>query len=368
MSKTINLISFNVPFPANYGGVIDVFYKLKSLKEAGVQVILHTFSYGREEQPELLKYCSKVYYYQRKRYRSIFWGKTPYITASRKNEDLLNNLLQNNHPILFEGLHTCSFLNHPQLKERKKLVRIHNIEHLYYQLLAEKEHDLLKRFYFKKENQRLKKFEHVLAYADYILCLSKSDQEHYDKLFGTATWIAPFHQFDEVKILAETDEYLFFHADLTINFNKQFAIKLAKQIKESNFQLVISGKLDQQLPSLGKNVVLIENPDNETMEKLISRAKFNIISSDNPTGFKLKLIHSLFRAKNIIIIGEWLPEYFFVQSTTVKYIAEIEKLQETINDFQLSEDISKIIEKRQIDVARIFDKEQNAAMIYSLLQ
>ncbi len=368
MSKTINLISFNVPFPANYGGIIDVFYKLKSLKEAGLNIILHTFSYGREEQPELLKYCSQVFYYPRKRYRSIFWGKTPYITASRKNIDLLNNLLQNNHPILFEGLHTCSFLDHPQLKERKKLVRIHNIEHLYYQLLAEKEPDLLKRFYFKKENQRLKKFEQVLAYADYILCLSKSDQEHYDKLFGTATWIAPFHQFDDVKLTEKTDDYIFYHADLTINFNKQFAINLAKQLAQSPYQLVISGKLDHATPSLGKKVMLIENPDNETMEKLIGKARFNIISSDNPTGFKLKLIHSLYRAKNIIIIGKWLPEYFFIQSTTVKFIDGIEKLQETIATFQNAEDDEKIIEKRQIDVARIFDKAQNAAMIYSLIQ
>ena len=54
----IHIISLNVPYPANYGGVIDVFYKIKSLHEAGVQIHLHCFDYGRGNQPELEKYCN----------------------------------------------------------------------------------------------------------------------------------------------------------------------------------------------------------------------------------------------------------------------------------------------------------------------
>ena len=32
MSKKIHVISFQVPYPPNYGGAIDVYYKLQSLK------------------------------------------------------------------------------------------------------------------------------------------------------------------------------------------------------------------------------------------------------------------------------------------------------------------------------------------------
>ena len=48
-NKKLHLISFDVPFPANYGGVIDVFYKINSLHKIGIQVILHCFQYGREK-------------------------------------------------------------------------------------------------------------------------------------------------------------------------------------------------------------------------------------------------------------------------------------------------------------------------------
>ena len=49
-NKKLHLISFDVPFPANYGGVIDVFYKINSLHKIGVKVILHCFQYGREKE------------------------------------------------------------------------------------------------------------------------------------------------------------------------------------------------------------------------------------------------------------------------------------------------------------------------------
>ena len=66
IDKTLNIVCFDVPFPPNYGGVIDVFYKLKALNKQGLQIILHTFEYGRGEQKELEKYCKNICYYKRK--------------------------------------------------------------------------------------------------------------------------------------------------------------------------------------------------------------------------------------------------------------------------------------------------------------
>lgn len=35
----LHVVSFQVPFPPDYGGLIDVYYKLKALKEAGCSVV-----------------------------------------------------------------------------------------------------------------------------------------------------------------------------------------------------------------------------------------------------------------------------------------------------------------------------------------
>ena len=34
----LHVVSFQVPFPPDYGGLIDVYYKLKALKEAGDEI------------------------------------------------------------------------------------------------------------------------------------------------------------------------------------------------------------------------------------------------------------------------------------------------------------------------------------------
>jgi hypothetical protein len=57
MISAINIVAFDVPFPANYGGVIDVFHKIKTFNQLGVKVHLHCFEYGRGNQPELEQYC-----------------------------------------------------------------------------------------------------------------------------------------------------------------------------------------------------------------------------------------------------------------------------------------------------------------------
>jgi hypothetical protein len=48
MAKHLHIISFNVPYPLIMAGVIDVFYRIKALHDAGVKIHLHCFQYGRE--------------------------------------------------------------------------------------------------------------------------------------------------------------------------------------------------------------------------------------------------------------------------------------------------------------------------------
>ena len=121
-----------MPYPPNYGGVIDVYYKIKSLHQLGCEIILHCFDYGRGQQSELEKYCKQIFYYPRHKSIFKFLNSLPYIVSTRNDSELLKNLKQNNYPILFEGLHSCFFLNHNDLQDRFKVVRTHNIEHDYY--------------------------------------------------------------------------------------------------------------------------------------------------------------------------------------------------------------------------------------------
>ncbi|MCZ2222639.1 MAG: mannosyltransferase, partial [Chitinophagales bacterium] len=129
--KHLHIICFTVPYPPDYGGVIDLFWKLPALKKAGVQIHLHCFDYGRGQQNELNKYCTTVQYYQRKTGISGINFSMPYIVSSRKNNELLDNLLKDDYPILMEGVHSSYLLNDKRFDNRKKIVRLHNVEYEY---------------------------------------------------------------------------------------------------------------------------------------------------------------------------------------------------------------------------------------------
>ena len=136
MDKYLNIVSFNIPYPANYGGVIDVYYKLEALHACGVKLILHCFECERPHAPELESICDKVFYYKRRTgvIANLTW--LPYNVYSRKDHRLIENLLQNDYPILFEGLHSCYYMDDPRLRNRMKISRECNIEHDYYRHLA----------------------------------------------------------------------------------------------------------------------------------------------------------------------------------------------------------------------------------------
>ena len=45
MQKTLQIVIFDNPCPPDYGGVIDVFYKIKALKALGVRILKKNKSY-----------------------------------------------------------------------------------------------------------------------------------------------------------------------------------------------------------------------------------------------------------------------------------------------------------------------------------
>jgi hypothetical protein len=147
----LHIISFDVPWPANYGGVIDIFYKIRALHAAGVRVHLHCFQYGRGSSPELEKLCFELHFYPRKTGWKSALSWKPFIVISRRSPLLMQNLLKDNYPILFEGLHSCYYLDDDRIAGRFKIYRESNIEHHYYFHLFKAEHHLYKKLYFSSK-------------------------------------------------------------------------------------------------------------------------------------------------------------------------------------------------------------------------
>jgi hypothetical protein len=304
----LHLIAFNIPYPADNGGLIDVFCKIKALKEAGLAIVLHCYEYGREHTPELESYCEKVYYYKRNTGKSLLFKSIPYIVAGRKSPELLERLKDDKYPILFEGLHCCGLLDHPDLKDRIKLVRTHNVEHDYYRGLASAESNLFKRYYFSNEANKLEQFESVLKQADAILSISAADTVYFSKKYPEVpvTQVSAFHLNEGVNIKPGGSDFALYHGSLEVAENNYAALKLVKEVFNTlPYKLVIAGKNPskelREACDASENVCLKYKVTTPEIQELVSRAHINILPTWQSTGIKLKLLLALFSGRHCVV-------------------------------------------------------------------
>ena len=305
---SLHIISFDIPYPANYGGVIDVFYKIKALHGAGVKIHLHCYEYQRTPAPELEKYCESVRYYPRRTGIGVNFSLKPYIIASRMSDELLEDLLHDDFPILFEGLHTCGFIGDARLSGRFLVYRESNIEHHYYYHLFRAEKKLLKRIFFLAESARLKLFQKTLANASVMLTVSQEDTNYLSAAFPgkRVVYLPSFHRHAGVNIQAGKGTFALYHGKLSVPENSTAAEFLISQVWEESFPgLVIAGldppawltKLAQNRP----NIRFVINPSDDDMFRLIHEAHVNIMVTFQPTGLKLKLLNALFNGRFCLV-------------------------------------------------------------------
>jgi hypothetical protein len=310
--KQCNLIAFNVPFPANYGGVIDVFYKIKALNAIGVKVHLHCFEYGRAEAEVLLTICESVSYYKRNTNIFQHFSSLPYIVKSRMNEDLVENLLQNDCPIIFEGLHCCGMLGDAKLAKRQKIVRMHNVEWQYYEHLAKQERHFLKRLFFKIESLKLKRFEKIIHFADNLLAISPNDMFYYETHFPNTkrVYVPAFHPNERITSKVGKGDYALFHGDLSVKDNEDAAIFLIEKVFNNlEIPLIIAGlnPSERLLAKATKKIKIKANLTHEAMNELIENAHVNVLVSFHSAGMKLKLLNALFKGR-FCVVNEYLVD------------------------------------------------------------
>lgn len=302
----IHIVSFDIPCPVNYGGVIDVFFKLQALYERGFKVHFHCFEYGREHSERLESLCVSVDYYKRDMSFWKFFSGKPYIVTSRLSEALIQELLKDDYPILLEGLHTCGVLLDERMRGRKIFVRAHNLEHEYYRYLAKTEKNLRKKLFLRIESLKLKKFEAVLSKATGILAISNKDYEYFKKSFKNVYLIPAYAGFDKVDVLEGLGDYVLYHGKLDISENYNAAEFLIKEVfKDSGIKFKIAGMNPPRhlLACAEKepNVEIVENPDDETLQELIRNAQINILVTAQSTGLKLKLLNALFNGRYCVV-------------------------------------------------------------------
>lgn len=348
MEKHLHIVAFNVPLPANYGGVIDVFYRLKALAEHGVRIHLHCFDYGRGPAAELERWCEEVHYYRRDMSPLRMLDRRPFIVASRHSEELVQRLMADRYPILLEGLHCCLLLEDERLlRDRLVMVRAHNIEADYYGELAAAERRLGKRLYLKMEARKLRRYEPVLRKADAVLAISAADRKGLEAMgCGKVLLSSGMHPYGEVTSRPGRGDYALYHGNLAVAENYHAVEYLLDKVFEgSQVRLVVAGNeppawLRERVEGMG-NVELVASPDDATMQRLVAEAQVCVMVTQQATGLKLKLLNSLYAGRfclvnSAMVAGTGLEGLCTVADTPETMRAALERLmQENFGEAQL---------------------------------
>jgi hypothetical protein len=365
--KHLHIISLNVPYPVSYGGLFDLFYKLPALQQQNVHIYLHCFEYGTGEQDELNKYCDQVYYYKRQKGHKTISTWLPHIVASRRHEGLLENLLKDDYPIFMEGIHCTYLLNDDRFTNRKKFVRIHNVEYQYYQHLYESAVSPFLKIYYKRESHLLEKYERsIVTKANGFWGVSQKDVDYYRKEMGCRTieylpvYLPPEWK---VKCMEGKGSYCLYQGDLSIDTNERAAVWLLQKIfNELKLPLVIAGKHPskrlERLAHAQQYTCLVADPDEKEMQDMITRAHINILPSFSNTGVKLKLLNALFNGRHCVV-NKATVEGSGLDSLC--YIADNEDAtKDIIRQLYEKPFNCDTIEKRDVFLKERFNNENNA--------
>ena len=360
-----------MPYPANYGGVIDVFYKLVNLHKAGIKIILHCMEYGRGEQKELEKYCHKVYYYKRNTSFLHQLSSVPYIVKSRSSKELLANLLLDEHPILFEGLHTCYYLSDKRLKNRFKIYRESNIEHHYYYYLAHAEKNGLKKLYFVTEARKLYSFQKQLSHADIMLVVSTADQKYLKEEFPDKKieYLPSFHPYNNLKCKEGRGDYVLYNGNLSVGENVKAVEFLIKNVFSKISQPVIIAGLNpsEKMKAWAapfKHIKIVANPNETEMQQLLENAQVHCLYTHQATGLKLKLLNVLHSGRFCICND------FMLEGTALDNCCMIknspEEIIQSINQCFSSEFTKELREERKKYLAA-FDNQNKTEKLINFL-
>jgi hypothetical protein len=376
LPKNLHIISFDVPYPPNYGGAIDVFYKIKALAQCGVRIYLHSFCYGnRLAAPELNKYCKAVYYYPRLAWWQINFYTKPYIVASRNGKDLAQNINKTSgeNLVFCEGLHTTGALDVEELCMLPSFIRMHNIEWQYYAGLAASTKSLGRKLYYRHESFLLKNYESNLLLQHKnvaVYCITAPDTDYYKKLGFEAKYLPPFHGYGKITSKLGRGNYALYHGNLQVAENEKSVLWLIDNIfSKTEIPLVITGQNPSELLSKAavkyRNVKLIANPRQHQLAQLIADAHVQVLPGFQATGIKLKLLHALFAGRFCLVTPQMvanttLHEVCHVAAQPGNYLSQLEFL--FLQDFEQAH-----IAQRENHLLPYFDDINNAKLLITQL-
>jgi hypothetical protein len=366
-NKNLHIISFDNPFPPNYGGVIDVFYKIKALHSLGFTIYLHCFHDERNSVSDDLKTITQeVFLYKKNRNPFFFLSGIPFAVASRFQKKMIKNIESIDAPIFFDGLQTTMLIQKTNLKN-KKYLRLHNLESNFFAGMTNSETNWLKKALYYFEGKKYQEYQKKIVQFDHVFPLSRFENELVKSITKATTYIPVFHGNENLKPLSEFGNYAFYHGDLRLPDNKkvaQFLIEIFKKIPNYKFLIASSAGKDfiENKIKFSSNIEFVTIENEAHLDRLLENAHINVMLSFQQSGTKLKVVNSLFKSRHCLINRNMIDDERILQlceiaTTKEEFVLKIQELTgKAFSDFNRREEV----------LFEVFDNLKNAQKMLKL--
>ena len=303
--KRIHIVAFNNPYPPDFGGAVDMYFKIIALSKIGVEIYLHIYFDNRKDFSNLKPYCKDIFLYKQNRSILNHLGLLPFSVKSRSCPELVENIKKIKAPIIFESLRTCFELLDHNFTE-KVAVRCHNIEHDYSLGLFRSENNILYKFAHLVEAFKQRRFEKVLNNANLLFNISMYENNYFKRYNNAKSVFLPVFQGNKNVVSKKGfGKYALYHGDLSTSDNTKSALFIIDVFKDLDKPLVIASsvKAAKVISAVRKyshiSFSFIESK--QQLIELIQNAHINTLYSFQRSGTKLKVFSALFNGRHCIV-------------------------------------------------------------------
>lgn len=340
----IAVVSGFVPYPANFGGALDVWERIKGLTALGHEVDLIATDKNnptKEQIEEIELYAKNFYFTRRKNEIKQLFAKLPLQFLSRK--DLASIKINQSYDLVILESEFCWPITlNTSITYNKIVVRVHNIESHYFKMLGNSSSSLKEKVYYKIEVAKIKQFTpSVFNKVDRLWFISKDDLQAMN--YTSKSVFMPYPINDEFVIPTEKkDTNVVFMGSLFMQNNLyglQWYLKhvhpiLVKDLPNYHFYIIGSLKdqnntITSSLSNIKQATLIVNTPNLETY---YNKAQVFVNPMFHGSGVKVKSVNALVNGLPLVSTktgaeGIGLDESMYYHAETAQdFIREIKNI------------------------------------------
>ena len=308
------LVTGDFVYPTNHGGRVDVWNRILTIHKMGeyIHLICTVKKYPKQEYINIVNNkVDKLTIIQRKNNLFDMICKRPLQMTSRKKLKEID-LNDEYEYLILEGTYVYDILDNPKLNAKKKIIRMHNDETIYFYGLGKSTRNIFKKIYFYIESLKFRFNEKsLIRRLGNIMFISYDEMCKYKKKYPyiKECFLPTAVNFDFKTRDMNSNNVLIIGA-LFMDNNKEGIKRYIKTVHPLlndvlGYKLIIAGNtLEQGIEWLEKitvkyrNIELYDSPKN--LEFLYKKAAVFVNPMINGAGVKLKTINAIVQGLPVV--------------------------------------------------------------------